>query len=517
MALLEARGVTKRFGGLLAVNKLDLTVEAGAIVSIIGPNGAGKTTFFNTLTGLYRPDEGHIVCQGHSLVGLRPDQIAKFSIARTFQNIRLFANMTVMENILVGMHTRLFQDMPNVLLRSRKFKLEEEQAHARAAELMAFMGLTGVGDELASSLPYGVQRRLEIARSLAADPKLLLLDEPTAGMNPQESCEAMILFQKLRDQLGITILLIEHDMKVVMGISDRITVIDYGEKIAEGAPHEIQSNTRVIEAYLGSGAAAALTNKESEARRPIQLEKSPAPDAGATLLSIENIDSYYGHIHALKGISLEVKAGEIVTLIGANGAGKSTTLRTISGLVRARQGKILLRGQNITKLPPHDIVKAGVGHVPEGRGIFPRLTVRENLGVGAFIINDQPLVQRRMEYVFHLFPLLKERLDQKGGTLSGGEQQMLAIARGLILNPKILLLDEPSMGLAPVLVDLIFQIIEKLNKEDGIAILLVEQNAHMALQYAHRAYVLSTGQIVLQGDAREIAQNPQVKSAYLGG
>jgi branched-chain amino acid transport system ATP-binding protein len=234
------------------------------------------------------------------------------------------------------------------------------------------------------------------------------------------------------------------------------------------------------------------------------------------LLELENIHAYYGHIHALKGVSLKVEEGEIVTLIGANGAGKSTTLRTISGLIHAREGSVRLSGKNITRLAAHDIVIAGVGHVPEGRGIFPRLTVRENLEMGAFTINSSAEVRRRMEVVFGLFPRLKERAEQKGGTLSGGEQQMLATGRGLMLKPKILLMDEPSMGLAPVLVDAIFDVIAQLNK-DGTTILLVEQNALMALRTAARAYVLETGRIVIAGTAQEVAQNPEVKRAYLGG
>lgn len=234
------------------------------------------------------------------------------------------------------------------------------------------------------------------------------------------------------------------------------------------------------------------------------------------LLELENVHTYYGRIHALKGISLTVEEGEIVTLIGANGAGKTTTLRAISGLVRAKEGHIHLSGKDITHMPPHQIVSAGVGHVPEGRGIFPRLTVRENLEMGAFTVNDSAEVARRMDMAFSLFPRLQERINQKGGTLSGGEQQMLATARGLMLKPHILLLDEPSMGLAPVLVDMIFDVIKTLNKE-GTTILLVEQNALMALRTASRAYVLETGHIRLSGRAEEIAQNPEVKAAYLGG
>lgn len=233
------------------------------------------------------------------------------------------------------------------------------------------------------------------------------------------------------------------------------------------------------------------------------------------LLELTNVHSYYGHIHALKGISLYVKEGEIVTLIGSNGAGKSTTLRTISGILHAREGKVELAGEDITRIDPHVIVSKGVGHVPEGRGIFPKLTVQENLDMGAFTINDPKLIKERMELVYETFPRLKERITQFGGTLSGGEQQMLAIGRGLMLNPRILMLDEPSMGLAPVLVDLIFDTIKRLN-EQGSTILLVEQNALMALSIAHRGYVLQTGSIALTDDAAKLKQNEMVQKTYLG-
>ena len=235
-----------------------------------------------------------------------------------------------------------------------------------------------------------------------------------------------------------------------------------------------------------------------------------------SLLEMENVHSYYGKIHALRGITLRVDEGEIVCLIGANGAGKSTTLRTISGLIHPRQGKITLAGKDITGLPPHEVVKAGAGHVPEGRGIFPRLTVRENLEMGAYTITDTAEVNRRMEFVFHLFPRLKERINQKGGTLSGGEQQMLATARGLMLKPHILLMDEPSMGLAPVLVETIFNVIRQLNREANMTILLVEQNALMALSVAGRGYVMQTGQLVLSDTSENLRKNEMVRKAYLG-
>ncbi len=238
--------------------------------------------------------------------------------------------------------------------------------------------------------------------------------------------------------------------------------------------------------------------------------------AGTALLELQGIHTYYGHIHALKGLDLTVQGGEIVALIGGNGAGKTTTLRTVSGMMKPRVGSVMYQGQNVGGLPAHTIMGRGMSHVPEGRRIFPQLTVRENLEVGAYTVTDRRVTEERIQEGFALFPRLKERENQLGGTMSGGEQQMLAIARALMVNPRLLLLDEPSMGLSPLFVEAIFDIVERLNKERGTTILLVEQNASMALGVAHRAYVLQTGEIRLSGPAAEIARDESVRKAYLG-
>ena len=257
--LLVANEVRKEFGGLVAVNDVTMTVPEGGIVSLIGPNGAGKTTYFNMLTGAYKPTSGSIFFDGHDITGKPAHRITELGVGRTFQNIRLFQHMTSLENVLVGMHSRLSSRLGIIrsILRTPGLRREERAAHERARELLQFAGLRGRDEELARNLPYGDQRRLEVARALATDPKLLLLDEPTAGMNPQETADFNRFIETLREKHGLTVLLIEHDMKVVMGISDRVTVLDYGEKIAEGSPQEIQRNERVIEAYLGTAATTA--------------------------------------------------------------------------------------------------------------------------------------------------------------------------------------------------------------------------------------------------------------------
>ena len=509
-SVLHVENVTMQFGGVVAVNNLSMDIYEGEIVALIGPNGAGKTTAFNCITGVYEPTNGKVEFCGKTIVenhpqgkmkklyagdskelyphvvSHTPDYITKMGIARTFQNIRLFKSMTVFDNVLTAMHLRKTSNVFSATFRlNRK---EEAAQREKTLELLKIVGLDDLKDELATSLPYGKQRRLEIARALATDPKLLLLDEPAAGMNPQETEELTAFIREIREQFKLTIFLIEHHMNLVMDISDRIYVIDFGRQIAAGVPAEIQNDQRVIDAYLGWTRMA-------------------------NILEIKNLVVSYGGIEAVKGIDLTVEEGKIVTLVGSNGAGKSTTLKSIAGLVKPKSGDILFNGQSLLGKSTDQIVSTGVTLVPEGRRVFPNLTVEENLRIGAYLRKDS--IKEDMEKVYELFPRLKEREWQLAGTLSGGEQQMLAVGRALMAKPKLVMMDEPSLGLAPLVVKGIFDIIKEINRQ-GITVLLIEQNANMALKTADWAYVMQTGTILMQGEGKELLENEEVKAAYLG-
>ncbi len=529
--LLRTDGLTVKFGGLTALDGVSFEIRRGEILGLIGPNGAGKTTCFNAITGVYKPASGSVHFDGQPLAKTKRNEITRMGIARTFQNVRLFGEMTALENVVVGTDARHTTSVPGAVFRTPKFKREERDAIERGMALLEFVGIAPRAVEKARNLSYGDQRRLEIARALATEPKLLCLDEPAAGFNPSEKSALMDLIRKIRDD-GYTVLLIEHDMRLVMGVTDRIVVLEFGRKIADGLPTAVREDPAVIAAYLGVPDADTIEEVREESAAVaaegatptpvtdavvVQSRKEPVVETAAPLLEVHDMVVNYGRIEALHGISLSVAEGELVTLLGANGAGKTTTMRAMSGLLPLTSGRILFQGKDITTMKAHDRVVEGLIQAPEGRGVFPGMTVAENLDMGCYgrPFEKKSEYQQTLDWVFELFPRLAERRKQIGGTMSGGEQQMLAIGRALMARPKLLLLDEPSMGLAPMVIQQIFRIISEINRQ-GTTVLLVEQNAQQALTRSDRAYILETGEVTKSGPGAALLTDPAVMSAYLG-
>ena len=517
MSELAVEEISVRFGGLQALQDVNLDVHAGAVNGLIGPNGAGKTTLFNVITGLQPPTQGRVRLSGQDITGVSPHHRARLGIARTFQRLELFGTLTARENIQMAAETR-------------RRRPTGTTSRAEADIVLAHVGLSHVADEPADLLPTGLARLVELGRALATGPSVLLVDEPSSGLNQEETVELGRVLVDLARR-GMAVLLVEHDMSLVMSICDHVSVLDYGAVIAQGDPAAVQADPAVQAAYLGAvedepapepsssvfvGApsAPAPSGPASAGTTMISFPASGAtPAPRPSMLSISDVSAAYGRIEVVHGVSLEVPEGSVYALLGPNGAGKSTLLKVASGRMPATSGTVSFDGKEIRKTVPDRLARNGLCAVPEGRAVFPNLTVAENLLMYSYR-SKATKVSDLEEQSYARFPVLGERRRQLAGRLSGGEQQMLALARALFTNPRMLLLDEISMGLAPLVVAELYELVAQAVAQERITILLVEQFAQTALAIADRAGVMVNGRLVRTGSPAEVGDH--LLDAYMG-
>jgi ABC-type branched-subunit amino acid transport system ATPase component len=518
--ILSGTGVSVNFRGLRALQQVDIRVPEGAVVGLVGPNGAGKSTLLGVLSGDITAQQGVVRLGGQDVSGLAPEARVRRGLARTFQLPELFDELTVRQHLMLPRRlaqapSRAWSDPLTGRFLQRDVPEDEE-----VDELLTSLGLDHVANTPAGALPLGLCRLAEIARAAATHPKVILLDEPYSGLNPAESKLLSQALASINKAEGIALVLVEHDVEVVFDLSERVFVLDFGVLIAAGTPAEIRRDPAVRSAYLGdfdpdpavppepaAAGRAAVTVAEAGAALP------SGPEPGGDILSVSELSVRYADATALHEVSFGVAAGSVTALLGANGAGKSSVARAVCGLVRAQSGRIRFDGDDITSASPDRIRRLGIAYLPEGRGIFRSLTVDENLRVA---LQGVPKAERpvAIERAIELFPILGERRRQTAGTLSGGEQQMLSLARVLTRQPRMLIADEISLGLAPLIVEEVFAGLQRVI-ELGVSIILIEQFVHRALAIADRCHVLRRGRLVWSGEASEAGAD--LVEHYLGG
>jgi ABC-type branched-subunit amino acid transport system ATPase component len=518
--LLEVAGVSKSYGGVQALADCHVQVEDGAIHGLIGPNGSGKTTLFNVITGYERIQQGQVRFNDTEITNARPDRVFGLGVGRTFQLTRIFARLSVLENMLVA--TQRSEGWLRGLLRIAGSTAERR----RAMELLEFVGIARLANDPAGTLSYGQRKLLELASLLVADPDVLLLDEPAGGVNPTLITHLADRIREL-NKSGKTFLVVEHNMEFVMNLCHRVTVLSQGTPLVSGTPDEVRSNPAVLDAYLG-GEDDAATQQElaEEGTHPHHDVPGVSTQPGAVkppervglepLLRIDGVSAGYGGGDILKRVTFDVPEGGITCIVGPNGAGKSTLLSTISGLLRPSQGEIRFKGRVISGLSPRQILDLGIAQVPQAHSLFPAMTVRENVEMGAFTIDDKRLVSQRLRNIEELYPIVRDRANERAGSLSGGQQRLVEFARCLMLDPSLIILDEPSMGLDPQIRQVVFEMIDRIHAQ-AKTILLVEQNARAGLKLSSHGVVMENGMVRLTGSGREVLEHPEIGALYLGG
>ncbi len=547
---LSCHGVTVRFGGLVAVKNADLEVPAATIVGLIGPNGAGKSTLFNVLSGLLRPTNGKVRQNGQDVTGARPQIRAERGLARTFQHPELFPGLTVREHLVLGYRVRHHRSrIWTDLITMGSLHPVETDEKTRVDQLLDILGLTPIADRAALGLPLGQARLVELGRALSTSPTVLLLDEPSSGLDSTETQQLETTLRRVATEQGISVLLVEHDVELVMRLCAHIYVLDFGSLIANGNPQQIQADPAVRAAYLGEEIPADTepaptqppiittttntTNTDNDnsgsdsgdsgdsdsdgQTGPVITTTTPTPPTEQTprpaALTVTDLSIRYGDAIAVTNLSFTIPPGQTLAVLGANGAGKSSLARAISGLVPTTHGTINYDNQNIQNWPPYRIRRAGLVHLPEGRGVFRELTVIDNLRMAVSNLPDRQARQTALDQAFTTFPVLAGRRRQLGRLLSGGEQQMLSLARALATQPNLIIADEMSLGLAPKLVDAVFAGLQQA-RQNGITIIMIEQYIHRALAFADHCLVLQRGQQAWQGPTSE-AQTELLRH-YLG-